>query len=202
MLKITSKKIANNGSKHQQKALEELGNALMKGIGVNPRCVVYDDFGGAPLIVSYIGDRWWVTTPGEKLQPLEEYIDTDGFCFCYLCDYRGKVGALALAKMLGKALENPEDKVDESMLNRVESLKRLGVTLDVKDEPLLLELDTIANENYSIRQGNYSIICHLHGNYCETLFDIDAFDTKREAEEWASYYFDTLENLGVEFKIA
>ena len=201
MLNNTSKKAANNGSKRQQEMLEKLGNALMKGIGVNPRCVVYDNFGGVPLIVSYVGNQWWVTTPGEKFQPLAEYIDYEGDGFCYLCEVGDKVGALALAKMLGKALENPEDKVDEALLNRVENLKRLGVKLDVKDEPLLLELDTIANEDFSIRQGNYSIICHLHSNYCEMLFDIDAFDSKRDAEEWVGYYFDTLEKLGVEFKI-
>ena len=163
--------------------------------------IVFDDFSGFPLKVSFIGNRWWIMTPGEKLQPLEDYMDADDIGFCYLCEANGKVGALAVAKMLGKALTNPEVEVDKVLHQRVKSLKRLGVTLDVKDEPLLMEMDTITNEGNPSRHGKYSVICHLHGNYFETIFDIDAFDTKHDAEEWVGYYYDTLENLGIKFKI-
>ena len=51
------------------------------------------------------------------------------------------------------------------------------------------------------RQGKYSVWCHLAGNFCEMLFDIDAFETKKDAEEWSHYLFDYLEELGVEFTI-
>ena len=181
--------------------LEKLANALMKSVCVDLHCVVYDDFAGIPLSITFLGNRWWMTTSGEKLQPMEDYCDGDDISFCFLCEAGGKVGALALAKMLGKAAENPEDKVDEVLHQRVDSLKRLDVTLDVKDEPLLLELDIISNESYKHRQGKYSALCHLHGNLCERIFDIDAFDTKHDAEEWVSYYFDALEKQGIEFKI-
>ena len=127
--------------------------------------------------------------------------DAEDISFSFLCEADGKVGTLALAKMLGKALDNPEDRVDEVLRQRVKSLERLGITLDVKDEPLLLEMETISNENCPARHGNYSVICHLHGNYFETVFDVDAFESKHDAEEWVSYYFDTLENVGIEFKI-
>lgn len=165
------------------------------------KAVIYDVFLAVPYSVTFIGSQPWMTTPGESFQPLKEFSDSEGIGFCYLSEAGGKVGALALAKMLGVALENPEDKVDEVLRQRVESLKRLGVTLDVKDEPLTLELDIIANEDFSLRQGKFSAICHLHGNFFEKVFDIDAFDCKENAEEWVSYYFDTLEKLGIEFKI-
>lgn len=163
--------------------------------------IVFDDLMGIPYKISFIGNRWWMTTSGEKFQPLEDIMDAEDIGFCYLCEADGRVGALALAKMLGKALDNPEDRVDEVLRRRVKSLKRLGVTLDVKDEPLLLEMETISNENSQNRHGNYSVICHLHGNFFETVFDVDAFESKHDAEEWVSYYFDTLENVGIEFKI-
>ena len=166
-----------------------------------PKAVVYDDFMAIPYLVSFFGNRWWLTTPSEKLQPLSDFTDSEGIGFCYLCEAGGKVGALALAKMLGVALTNPEDRVDEVLRQRVKSLKRLSVTLDVKDEPLTLELEILAHDERSYRQGKYSAICHLHDNYFEMLFDIDAFDSKSDAEEWAGYYFDMLENLGVEFRI-
>ena len=163
--------------------------------------VVYDDFMAIPYLVTFFGNRWWLTTPSEKLQPLSDFTDSKCINFNYLCKVGDKVGALALAKMLGVALENPEDKVDEVLLHRVESLKRLGVMFDVKDEPLVLELEIISNESFSLRHGKYSAICHLHGNFFEKVFDIDAFECKENAEEWVSYYFDTLEKLGIEFKI-
>ena len=172
----------------------------MKQVNISS-VIVFDDFSGFPLKVSFIGNRWWITTSGEKLQPLEDYMDADDIGFCYLCEANGKVGALAVAKMLGKALTNPEVEVDKVLRQRVISLKRLGVTFDVKDESLLLEMDTISNENCPARHGNYSVICHLHGNYFETVFDVDAFESKHDAEEWVSYYFDMLENIGIEFKI-
>lgn len=167
----------------------------------NYKAVVYDRFAGVPLQVAFIGNKWWVVTPGEAVQPLDNYLGDEYIGFCYLCEAGGKVGALALARMLGVALENPEDRVDEVLRQRVKSLERLGVTLDVKDEPLLLETDTISNEGSPVRHGKYSVICHLHGNYFERLFDVDAFDSKHDAEEWAGYYFDALEDLGLKFNI-
>jgi len=163
--------------------------------------IVFDDYAGCPLKISFIGNKWWVVTPGEKVQPLEEYIDAEDIGYCYLCEAGGKVGVLAVAKMLGKALENPEDKVDEVLRQRVKSLERLGVKLNVKDESLLLEMEIISNENRYARHGKYSVLCHLHGNYFEKIFDVDAFESKHDALEWTSYYFDALENIGIEFKI-
>ena len=165
------------------------------------QAVVYDNFAGCPIVVAFLGNRWWVVTPGEKVQPLADYMATEDISFCYLCEAGGKVGALALARMLGLALANPEDRVDEVLRQRVKSLERLGVTLDVRDEPLLLEMEVFSNDGKPARQGNYSVMCHLHGNYFERIFDVDAFESKHDAEEWVGYYFDALESLGIEFEI-
>lgn len=166
-----------------------------------PKVVVYDDFDGIPYVVTFFGNQPWVTTPGEQFLPLKEFTEAEGIGFCYLCEAEGTVGALPLAKMLGKALQNPEDHVDKVLRQRVENLRRLGVTFDAKDEPLVLELEILTHDERSYRQGKYSAICHLHDNYFDMLFDIDAFDSKHDAEEWAGYYFDALENLGIEFRI-
>lgn len=165
------------------------------------KVVVYDNYFGNPYTLTFLVNQWWITTPGEKLRTLDEFLDGDDIGFSYLCEAGGKVGALALAKMLGVALTNPEDEVDEVLRLRVESLKRLGVTLDVKDEPLTLELEIISNPEGGFRHGKFSAVCHLHGNFSEQLFDIDAFESKHDAEQWVGYYFDTLEKLGIEFRI-
>ena len=185
------KKSALSGATRNKK--EKCGNKF--------RAVIYDNYLAVPYVVTFLGNRWWMTTPCEKFQPLSDFTDSECIGFNYLCKVGDKVGALALAKMLGLALENPEDKVDEVLLHRVESLKRLGVMLDVKDESLVFELEIISNEKFTLRQGKYSAICHLLGNVFERVFDIDSFDCKKNAEEWVGYYFDTLEKLGIEFKI-
>ena len=159
--------------------------------------VVYDDFSGSPLQVTFLSGRWWVTTPGVELQPLKDYFGDEHINFIYLCEAGGTVGALALARMLGKTLENPEDQVDACLRNRVAELKRLGVTLDLKDETLVLELEVFSNEQVPVRQGNYSVKCHLAGDIYQELFDIDGFETKQHAEEWAGYLFDFLDELNV-----
>ena len=167
----------------------------------NYKAVVYDRFAGVPLQVAFLGNKWWVVTPGEAVQPLDNYFGGEYIGFCYLCEAGGKVGALALAKMLGMALKNPEDNVDEVLRYRVDSLKRLDVALDIKDETLVLKVETVTSDDRNACQSNYSVICHLHSSHFERLFDIDGFETRRDAEIWTSYYFDLLKDLGIEFKI-
>ena len=162
--------------------------------------MVYDDFSGFPLLVTFLGERWWVTSPGEHLQPLDDFLGDDSE-YIFLCEAGGKVGALALAKMLGQALEFPEDDVMEVLHRRVTDLKRLDVTLDVKDESLLLELEVFEHMKDSHRQGKFSVWCYARSNCYEQLFDIDAFDTKQEAEDWAMCYFEFLQDLGIEFTV-
>lgn len=168
--------------------------------GSENKVIVYDDFSGFPLQVSFLGNQWWVTTPGEMLQPLNEYIG-EGISYNYLCEAGGKVGALALAKMLGKTLEEPEIDVRRTMRQRVEDLKRLGVTIDVNDERLTLELRVFKHRKDSLRQGKYSVWCHATECFYDMLFDIDNFNSVSEAEEWANYYFDFLREIGVNFTV-
>ena len=91
----------------------------MKTIEKKQQLVVYDNYSGNPILVTFLGNRWWVVTPGEMLQPLEECFGGDDISFFMLCEAGGTVGALALAKMLGHALENPEDEVCNVMHWRV-----------------------------------------------------------------------------------
>lgn len=191
----------NNINRQEKSVLSGATRNKSTRCGNEFRAVIYDSYMAVPYVVTFLGNRWWMTTPCEKFQPLSDFTDSECIGFNYLCKVGDKVGALALSKMLGLALENPEDQVDEVLRQRVKSLKRLGVALDVKDEPLTLELDINPIAEGSIRQGKYAAICHLHDNYFEMLFNIDAFETKHDAEEWVGYYFDMLEKLGIEFRI-
>lgn len=165
------------------------------------QAVVYEEYSGWALRVTFLGDKWWVTTQGEALQPLEDYFGGEPTEYTFLCEAGGKVGALALAQMLGKSLELPECDVDVVLRRRCESLRRLGVTLDVEDEALTLELRVFENPKDSYRKGKISVWCYAVGNCNEELFDVDGFESKKDAEEWATCYFDFLERLGMKFTI-
>ena len=169
--------------------------------GKHFKVVVYDDFSGSPLQVTFLSGCWWVTVPGIQLQPLKDYFKGEDIDFFYLCEAGGTVGALALARMLGKTLENPEDQVDACLRNRVAALRRMGVELNVKDEKLTLELRVFPNGGRTSRQGKYSMWCHLAGNFCEMLFDVDAFDSRKDAEQWAGFLFDYMDELNINFTI-
>lgn len=165
------------------------------------QAIVYDDYAGFPLKVTFLGDSWWVTTPGEPLQTREEHDQGENIMYYLLCEAGGTVGALPLAKMLGKAIEFPEDDIAKLLPERVASLKRLGVTLNVKDESLKLKLDIFRNEEGSGRGGFYSMICYLADNYCEQLFDVDYFDSRIEAKLWCKSFFNYLESIGIDFSL-
>jgi uncharacterized protein Veg len=165
------------------------------------QAVVFDDFIGLPLKVTFLGGRLWMTTPGEKLQPLDEWMGDDTISFTFLCEAGGKVGALTLAKMLGNAVEVAEGNINETMHRCVKGLKRLGVKLDVKDEALLLELRTFSNEGTYRCEGKYTVMCNALNDGYDSLFDVDNFDNKGDAERWAYSYFDFLESLGIDFKV-
>lgn len=165
------------------------------------QAVVYDDYMGFAYQVTFLDDRWWLTTSGEPLKPLEEFLDLDDVGFRYLCESEGRVGALALAQMLGRALEQPETDIDEALRKRIKNLKRLGVTLDVEDEVLNLEVRVFANDANSRRQGRYSVWCYSMDGCDERLFDIDCFDKKADAEEWANVYFTFLRSIGIKLEV-
>lgn len=184
--------------KHEDASLE---NNIRYACDGNFQAIIYDDFSGGPLEVTYLGYCWWVTTPGQKLQPLENYFEGEDIGFKFLCGADGRVGAVALAKMLGKALEEPEDDVETVLRNRVQALKRLGATLCVSSEPLVLELEVFENKKETMRQGKYSMWCHLADDFSEMVFDSDNFDSKQHAEEWAFLFFDFLKSLGIDIKI-
>lgn len=163
--------------------------------------VVYNDFMGVPLKVTFLNDRWWVTTEGERLQPLADYFDGEDVEFSFLCEAGGRVDTLALARVLGKALEEPEDNVLPTMARRVMCLKRLGVELDVESETLEIDIMVFGHGKNSLRKGAYSVACSAAYDPLDILFDIDGFSNKRDAKEYAKNYTKFLRCMGINVKV-
>ena len=109
--------------------------------------------------------------------------------------------ALECYGVVGMVSADPAEGIAKLLPERVASLKRLGVTLNVKDEPLKLKLDIFRNEEGSGRGGFYSMICYLADNYCEQLFDVDYFDSRVEAKLWCKSFFNYLESIGIDFSL-
>ncbi len=161
------------------------------------QAVVFDDFSGNPIVITCIGGRWWLTTSGMKLQPVKDYFEGADADLYFLCEPGTRVGALAIAKMLGRALTHPEDAVGDVMCRRLAALRRLGVTLDVRDEPLELKIDIFPNRGTHGRQGQFSVWCYANG--CDNLlFDIDGFDCAWDAAECVGGYIEFLRRIGIQ----
>ena len=164
------------------------------------QAIVVDNYGGFPMKVTFLGDRWWVTSPNEVLQPLDDYLGGDDNDFTYLCEAGSKVGALALASMLGKALEDSGQDIRLAMRQRVESLKRVGVELDYEGDTLSLEQRVFSNKS-TFRQGKFSVWCYVTDDCYDPLFDVDGFDTQADAESWADCLFEFLREIGIDFNL-
>lgn len=163
--------------------------------------IVYSNFAGLVLQVTFLGGQWWVTTTGEKLCPLADYFDGEDVEFSFLCEAGGRVDALALARVLGKALEEPEDNVLPTMARRVMCLKRLGVELDVEGETLEIDIMVFGHGKNSLRKGAYSVACSAAYDPLDILFDIDGFSNKRDAKEYAKNYTKFLRSMGINVKV-
>ena len=137
-----------------------------------------------------------MTTPDEKLQHATGLFGMADIEFLFACNAGGKVDAITLAKILGKALENPYSTIDDELALRVAQLKRLGITEGWQGEQLDFEWEVFSNEKSPRRQGKFSVRCQRVG-IIFSVFDIDAFDVKADAEHWAKTYFEFLRSQGI-----
>jgi hypothetical protein len=162
----------------------------------NNQIIAYESFSGNVYQLSFFGDEWWVTTPDEKLQHATGLFGMADIEFLFVCNAGGKVDAITLAKILGKALENPFSTIDDELALRVAQLKRLGITEGWQGEQLDFEWEVFSNEKSPRRQGKFSVRCQMVG-IIFSVFDIDAFDVKSDAEHWAKTYFEFLRSQGI-----
>ena len=162
----------------------------------NNQIIAYESFSGNVYQLSFFDYQWWVTTPGEILQPASRIFGTEDIEFLFACNAGGKVDAITLAKILGKALENPYSTIDDELALRVAQLKRLGITEGWQGEQLDFEWEVFSNEKSPRRQGKFSVRCQRVG-IIFSVFDIDAFDVKADAEHWAKTYFEFLRSQGI-----
>lgn len=156
--------------------------------------IVYTGYAGLPLQLTFLGGEWWVTTPGELLQPARK-LDLDGF-IC-LTTSSGSVDALGLAKMLGKTVENPVDELVGEMHRNMKSLHRMDCFEAWAGQTLSFEWSIEQKEKPgSGFKEEYCLTCR-ETYYNEEMFSIDGFADKKTATYYAEAYFDMLREEGV-----
>ena len=156
--------------------------------------IVYTGYAGLPLQLTFLGGEWWVTTPGEELQPARK-LDLDGF-IC-LTTNSGSVDALGLAKLLAKMVENPVDELVGELHRNVKSLHRLDCYEAWGGQTLSFEWCIEKKD----KPGNgfkeeYRLTCR-ETYYNEEMFSMDGFEDKKDATFYAEAYFDILSEEGI-----
>lgn len=157
--------------------------------------IVYGTKSGFPMTAMFLGNEWWLMSKDQQLRPLT---DGDGSFEDYnlLCDVGDCILMKDLARMMGRALENPEDKINDVLRWRLRELLAQGVTLISKPQTLNLVLRLFSNEGTK-RQGEYSIWCEEGDRSFETLFDLDCFEDMEKAVHWAQVYVEFFRRHGV-----
>lgn len=174
---------------------------LVQNQSSDNQVIIYDDYSALPMRLTFIGGEWWITTAGVPLQTVDEYFDDDRSDMVFLCKDGENPGAFAIAKMLGKALENAECAIDNVMEHRMKCLERMGVQLDVTDEVLQLEQEIITHKPDSHRSGKFSLWIHAGDSFDKWLLDCEGFDSKTDAELYAATFLTFLESIGVVFSL-
>lgn len=163
--------------------------------------IIYSKYSAMPMRLTFLGGEWWITTPSVPLQKVDEYFDPDEAECVFLCKVGEKPGALAITKMLAKAVENAECAIDNVMEHRMKRLERLGVQLDVKDEKLELVEEIITHRPDSHRSGKYSLWIHAGDSFDKWLLDCEGFDSKTDAQLHAAIFLTFLESIGISYSL-
>ena len=167
----------------------------------NNQIIAFSDYSGVPMMLTFLDGEWWVTSPGQKVEPLR----TLGFDVLCLCPRGGKVSALGIALMLGKVIEEPIFEVDEDLELRIRQLKRLDAsTFDFQDQSQHLEFKWCITKHETKAEDNpkkeelWDLECFEETCKDRLIFAED-FDSQENAKEWLDFYFEALAKAGIQF---
>ena len=159
----------------------------------NNQLIVYTEYSGLPMQVTFLDMQWWITTPGMKLEPLFNSDWGDVYC---LTTGSESVDALGLAKMLGKTVENPVDEIDHDLRLRVKQLQELECFEAWFGQSLNFEWSVQPMEEKGKTRAGWRLRCR-ETYYDEVMFDSEDFVYEKDAEHWAALYFDVLKEQGI-----
>ena len=162
----------------------------------NNRIIAYTKFSGMPFQLTFLGGEWWVTTPGEPLEPLS-YTSWDDLHFLTTCG--GSIRAIDLAKMLGKTVENPCNEVYGELCQRMNMLHRLDCNEAWKGESLKFEWVIEKKEKPSDGfENEYCLKCK-EAYYDMMMIDVDGFEDEATALDYIDSYFGIFTDEGIKY---
>ena len=167
----------------------------------NNQIIAFSNYSGVPMMLTFLDGEWWVTSPGQKVEPLRALGDD----VYYLCPRGGKVSALGIALMLGKVIEEPIFEVDEDLELRIRQLKCLDAsTFDFQDQSQHLKFQWCITKHENKAEDNPKR---------EVLWDLECFEEtckdrlilaedyayREDAKECLDFYFEALAKAGIQF---
>ena len=167
----------------------------------NNQIIAFSDYSGVPMMLTFLDGEWWVTSPGQKVEPLRALGDD----VHYLCQRGGKVSALGIALMLGKVIEEPIFEVDEDLELRIRQLSRLDAhLLDFTDvnQHLKFKWCITKHENKAEEKPKREVLWNLEC-FEETCKDrlilAEDYAYREDAKECLDFYFEALGRAGIQF---
>ena len=141
------------------------------------------------------GHAQWVNiTPGEESKTLNDVVadeDLGDTRFVLIGMEDETVRPEIIAKVLGKVMECPFEKLESDLRISIRRMMSYGLKWD--KEPLKLEFRVFENKNYRHRHGKYSFWVEDKKDVFNILADIDGFDDLHELFEWIRSYLLILE---------
>ena len=167
----------------------------------NNQIIAFSNYSGVPMMLTFLDGEWWVTSPGQKVEPLRALGDD----VYYLCPRGGKVSALGIALMLGKVIEEPIFEVDEDLELRIRQLKRLDANfLDFTDTSQHLKFQWCITKHENKAEDNpkreelWDLLC-FEETCKDRLILAEDYAYREDAKECLDFYFEALAKAGIQF---
>ena len=153
--------------------------------------VVYGKSSGVATVATFLGNQWWVTSKDERLEHLYSVEPYDKSDYRYLCEKDELIQVKDLAGMMGCAMECGGANIKEVLKSRFKDINALGVKFMAMPQVLNLEVNVKDGLN------GYSVTCD-DGEYdWMRLFEIEGFDSAKQAWEKVRAYIDFFMKHGV-----
>ena len=167
----------------------------------NNQIIAFSNYSGVPMMLTFLDGEWWVTSPGQKVEPLRAL----GDYVHYLCPRGGKVSALGIAMLLGKVIEEPIFEVDGDLELRIRQLKRLDANfLDFSDTSQHLEFkwcitpSKAKDKDDADKKALWDLEC-FEETCKDRLILAEAFADDKTAIDWLDFYFEALAKAGIQY---
>lgn len=159
------------------------------------KIIVYSKEEGFPCVITFLGNKWWLTSRNDILEPILEdkpHVVSD---YRYLCEADETIQMKDLASMMGCVMEGAEIDVKGTLEVRMKELNNLGVKILTSPQCMNLHMRLLSTKGTK-RSGEFSLFCYNDDTECG-VFDMDGFCDAQDAIHCAQIFIEFFQNHGV-----